>query len=168
VPARGAHGPADSDPGADTATLRALDEALFEPGRWFAIDADNNRLRGVTPGTLGDALALVGRGCVATVAGTLRPEVRVVDVDVSGERGVLATRTITDWCRDRGLWHLVRPSGGARGRAHVFVVPGVHRGDLLAHVAALRAEVRTSKVGLDLRRTVRPLSAPHRRTGAPA
>jgi len=120
----------------------------------------------VSPATLDDALALVGRGAVATVVGRLRPEVRAVDVDLTGDVAAFAVDTITDWCRARGLWHLVRASGGADGRAHVLVVPGVHLDALTAFIAELRAEFRIGPRSVDLRRQVRPLSAPHRRRGA--
>jgi hypothetical protein len=123
---------------------------------------------GVAPGTLDEALSLVGRGWVASVVGRLRPDVRVVDVDLSGERGILASRSVADWCQDRGLWHLVRASGGGHGRQHIFIVPGVHLDPLRSYLEALRADLRASRVAIDLREHVRPLSAPHRRTGATA
>ncbi|RJK92531.1 hypothetical protein [Vallicoccus soli] len=146
---------------------RALDALLFAPAGWFAIDAGNRKVPGVTPGTLEQALALVGRGAVATVVGQLRPGVVGVDVDAAGALGDTAAEALRDWCAARGLWHLLRPSGGGPGRWHLFVVPGVHDGALRAHVDALRRELRLGSRLLDVRTQLRPLSAPHRRTGAP-
>lgn len=144
---------------------RQLDELLFAPTGWFCIDARNRRVPGVTPGTLDQALALVGQREVATVVGQLRPEAVGVDVDATGALGDEAAAAVTDWCAARGLWHLQRPSGGADGRWHVFLVPGVHHDDLVDYVAAVRRELRLTGRQLDVRRQLRPLSAPHRRTG---
>lgn len=154
---------ASSQPSPEAA-LRELDGLLFAGG-WFAINPRNVRVAGVRPGTLRSALELVGRGEVATIVGELRPEVRAVDVDLAGDLGAFATETIADWCRRRGLWHLVRPSGGAYGRAHVLVVPGVHLEDLHAQVLLLRRELRAGRNDVDLRTHLRPLSAPHRLRG---
>lgn len=118
---------------------------------------------GVVPGTLEDAARLIGRGRVASVVGRLRPEVVGVDVDAAGEPARLAIAAITDWCRQRRLWHLVRPSGGGPDRAHVLVVSGAHRAQLEAWVDAVRAELRLKPRELDVRTQLRPLSAPHRR-----
>lgn len=147
--------------------VRALDAALFEPRGWFAIDADNVRVAGVTPGTLDEALRLVGRGQVATIVGRLRPEVIAVDVDLAGDLGLIATDQLTDWCTRHGLWHLVRPSGGGRGRAHVLIVPGVHAAALARLIEDLRADLHAGRSKIDVRSQLRPLSAPHRRGPSP-
>lgn len=144
----------------------ALDGLLFEPGHWFCLAASNRKVAGVTPGTLAQALDLVGRSRVATVVGRLRPEVAGIDVDAGGDLGDLVVDTLSDWCRSHGLWHLLRPSGGAPGRWHLFVVPGVHREALSDQVAAVQRELRLTDEQLGLRRQFRPLSAPHRATGA--
>lgn len=148
--------------------MRELDAALFMPHGWFAIDAANVRVPGVTPGSLDDALRLVGRGRVATVVGRLRPEVVAVDVDLAGDLGLIAREHLTDWCSRRGLWHLVRPSGGGRGRAHLLVVPGVHSQALARVVEDLRTELHAGRTKIDVRTQIRPLSAPHRRGGCPS
>lgn len=153
-------------PAAPTPGLcRQLDELLFTADGWFCIDARNVRVPGLTPGTLDQALGMVGRGLVATVVGRLRRGVVAVDVDAGGRLGAEAATAVTAWCAARGLWHLQRPSGGGPGRAHILMVPGVHDGDLVDHVAAVRRELGLSGRLLDLRGQVRPLSAPHRRTG---
>ena len=148
------------------AACRALDDLLFVPDDWFCLAPNNRKVAGVTPGTLDQALDLVGQGRVATVVGRLRPEVAGIDVDAGGALGDLAAHTLRDWCRTRGLWHLLRPSGGAPGRWHLFVVPGVRQDALSDQVAAVQRELRMPGEQLGLRRQFRPLSAPHRATGA--
>ncbi len=138
---------------------------LFQPGGWFAIDADNHKVAGVRPGTLDQALALVGLGAVATIVGSLRPEVTAVDIDAGGTLGDLAADTLRDWCAARGLWHLVRPSGGAPGRWHLLTVPGVHRPAFDDFIAQVRRELGLGQKKLDDRTQLRPLSAPHRTAG---
>lgn len=147
--------------------VTALDELLFNPGRWFAIDTANQRVAGVVVPTLESGLRLVGSGPVASIVGRVRDEVLVVDVDVDGERGYAIAEQLTGWCVQQGLWSLVRPSGGAPGRAHVFIVPEDHEVQLRARVAELRATWRTTARAVDVRRDVRPLSAPHRHGGRP-
>jgi len=123
---------------------------------------------------LGQALGLVGQGRVASVVGTLRSEVAGVDIDSPTFAGEILD-TLVVFCRARGLWHLVRPSGGADGRAHLLLVPGVHRDELEDLVLRLRRELgrkadpvtgrRAAPLGrhhVDVRRQLRPLSAPHR------
>lgn len=143
--------------------LVGFDQLLFTDTGWFAIDETNHKVAGVTPATLDQALALVGRGRVASVVGRLRPEVRGVDVDLTDPLAGMVVHTLTGWCRTRGLWHLARPSGGGPGRSHVLVVPGVHDNAFAELVARLRAEMRLGARQLDLREQLRPLSAPHRR-----
>jgi len=153
---------------------RALDDQLFTSGPWLAIDAANAAVKGVRPATLGQALGLVGQGRVASVVGTLRSEVAGVDIDSPTFAGEILD-TLVAFCRARGLWHLVRPSGGGDGRAHLLLVPGVHRVDLEDLVLRLRGELgrkadpvtgrRAAPLGrhhVDVRRQLRPLSAPHR------
>lgn len=153
---------------------RALDDQLFTSGPWLAIDAANAPVKGVRPATLGQALGLVGQGRVASVVGTLRSEVAGVDIDSPAFAGEILD-TLVAFCRARGLWHLVRPSGGADGRAHLLLVPGVHRGELEDLVARLRRELgrkadpvtgrAAAPLGrhhVDVRQQLRPLSAPHR------
>ena len=143
-------------------SLVALDAALFQGDAWFAIDARNVRVAGVAVPSLEAGLALVGEGSVASIVGRLRPEVSVVDVDLEGEQGHAAAEAVAAWAARAGVWSLVRPSGGADGRCHVFVAPEDHRDALTRLVEDLRGRFRTSARRIDLRRDVRPLSAPHR------
>jgi hypothetical protein len=142
--------------------LVALDAVLFQGDGWFAIDEANGRCKGVAVPSLEAGLALVGEGPVTSIVGRLRPEVKVVDVDLEGERGYAVAEAVTAWAARVGVWSLVRPSGGADGRCHVFVAPECHTDALTDLIEELRAGFRTTARWIDLRRTVRPLSAPHR------
>ena len=154
---------------ADTASLRDLDELMFKPSGWFAIGADNQYVKGVRISSLEAGLSLVGEGQVATVVGRLRPHLRVVDIDLAGERGHAAAEQLASWCRREDLWCLVRPSGGADGRSHLFIAPGDRVEGLAAFVDQLRSSMRASTQAIDLRPSlqVRPLSAPHRHGAHP-
>ncbi|WP_432522996.1 hypothetical protein [Kineococcus sp. SYSU DK006] len=165
-----------ADPAADLRgeLCRQIDELLFTQRSWFCIDADNRAVTGARPPLLQQCLDLIGRGEVASVVGTLRPEVVGIDVDAAHGADVIV-ETLRDWCTasQRRLWHLVRSSGGAPGRAHVFIVPGRHREELTELVAGLRRELgpRGKPLGardIDVRTQLRPLSAPHRRKPTPA
>jgi hypothetical protein len=140
---------------------------MFSSSGWFVIGSDNQPVKGVRVASLEAGLALVGEGAVATVVGRLRPQVRVVDVDLEGERGHAAAEQLANWCRRKGLWHLLRPSGGADGRTHLFVIPGPADAALAEFVEQLRTQMRASSRAIDLRTSghVRPLSAPHRHGG---
>ncbi|NIZ91729.1 hypothetical protein [Kineococcus rubinsiae] len=108
------------------------------------------------------------------MVGTLRSEVVGVDIDSPTFAGEILD-TLVAFCCARGLWHLVRPSGGADGRAHLLLVPGVRRAELEDLVLRLRRELgrkgdpvtgrRAAPLGrhhVDVRQQLRPLSAPHR------
>lgn len=139
-----------------------LDELLFAARTWFPIDEQNRRVAGVVIPNLTEAMQLLGHGNVAAIVGHLRDEIRVVDVDLNDERGYAAAEAIVSWCAREGLWSLVRPSGGAPGRTHVFVAHEGHLPALRALVEDLRRQLHAPKAGLDLRTAVRPLSSPHR------
>lgn len=141
---------------------RAIDHVLFAPQRWFALSVDNRRVPGVVVPSLDSGLDLVGRGAVASIVGTLRAEVRVVDVDVAGQRGHQARGAVAQWCRREGLWHLERSSGGPDGHAHVFVACAGRVDTLETFVRELRGNMGVGKTRLEVRTAVRPLSAPHR------
>jgi hypothetical protein len=143
-------------------TLVDVDELLFAPRTWFAIDAHNRRTAGVVVPTLAAGLQLLGRGEVAALVGHLRDEIRVVDVDLDDDRGPAAAEAIVNWCAREGLWSLVRPSGGAPGRTHVFIAHEGRLPALRALVEDLRRRLHAPKTGVDLRAAVRPLSSPHR------
>ncbi len=142
--------------------LTRLDHRLFSPTGLFLIDAANRRIPHVTPSSMRDALARVSRGEAAAVVGHLNPSFWVVDVDVAGPGGDQITDEITAWLTDRGVWVLVRPSGGAPGRAHVFTQPGSHEDELRLMLEQLRDRRTLPYASVALLSTVRPLSSPHR------
>lgn len=147
---------------AKASAWRSIDEVMFEPARWFVIDASNQRVPGVRVPSLEAGLALIGRGTVATVVGRLRAGFWVVDVDVPGVAGEAITEAIAQWCERVTVWHVVRPSGGAEGRHHVFLAPCERLEQLHAHLEHVRGMFGASASKVDLRTSVRPLSAPHR------
>lgn len=140
---------------------RDLDTLLFTDDAWFAIDAHNQRVPRVQIPTLQEGLALLGQGDVATLVGRLRPGVAAIDIDVAGVTGDAITEQIAAWCRASRLWHLVRPSGGADGHHHVFIA-GADPAAVVDMVATVRERWRVSPKRVDLRTSIRPLSAPHR------
>lgn len=144
--------------------LEALDERLFNPASWFVIDAGNQAVKGVAVPTLSTGLGLVGKGRVAAVVGRLRPGASVVDIDVPSDFGHWLAHEIAGWCQARGWWHLLRPSGGADGRHHLFCahLTPENRDELEGYLAGLAAELKLRRGDLDLRDAVRPLSSPHR------
>ncbi len=158
-----------------TKVVRELDRWLFVPDRWFAIDEHNAAAAGVVVASLEHGLELAatsdtasGGGRRLTFAGRLRPEAVAVDVDAAGVVGDAIVEHLVSWCVGRGLWHLVRPSGGSDGRAHVLIVPAGFVADLEAYTRQLRADYRTTGPAVDVRggrypqKALRPLSAPHR------
>lgn len=72
--------------------LGELDEALFTPGRWFAIDAGNARVPRLRIPDLSAGLSLLGQGPVRSIVGRLRPTFVVVDVDLDGQVVTLPPR----------------------------------------------------------------------------
>lgn len=158
----------------DTALL-ALDEHLFNPAAaaWLVIDSGNTAVPRVDVPSLEAGLELIGKGRVAALVGHLRDGVGVVDVDVPSEFGNFLAAEIADWLHRRGAWVLERPSGGAKGRWHIFFAhtdyrysPAAQRTGLAAEVSdfliGLAADVRVPAHELDLREAVRPLTSPHR------
>lgn len=153
--------------GLSTPVVR-VDAAIFEPARFFFIDEANRRVDGPVPGDVRDALGRVGSGPVASVVGRLRSGWVAVDVDVDGLLGDAVVELVCARLRAGGLRHVVRPSGGGPGRAHVVVACDRDGEGLVRSVAAEAAAwagVPGSRV--DCRRWLRPLSAPHRLGASP-
>lgn len=153
-----------------SSTLTRLDGRLFERTGWFVIDAEQKKVADAD--SLRHALALVGEGRGAAVVGRLARHVAAIDVDAGGVEGDAIAEHLAGWLTARGRWHLVRPSGGGTGRWHVLCVPGSDTEALTAYVDDLRETYGLPRVQVDHRgagggsRTLRPLSSPHRRTGA--
>lgn len=155
--------------------LLALDEHLFNPdaSQWLVIDAGNEAVpRTVVPSLL-DGLELVGKGRIAALVGHLRDGAGVVDIDVPGPLGDFLAAEVADWLRRRDIWVLERPSGGAKGRWHLFFAhpdfhyaPATSRTGLAAEIGTylvdLAVDVKVPRGELDLRDAVRPLTSPHR------
>lgn len=147
---------------AELQSVARIDEQLFRPGSWRALNAANQVVAGVRPGTLDAAWALCGQGTVTAFFGRLRPGVLVVDIDLAESSEAVAA--VVGWCVERELWHLVRASGRP-GHQHVFVVAGEHGAELETLTARLRTALRVGRPAIDVRDTVRPLCAPHRSGG---
>lgn len=145
----------------------AIDALLFEPESWFALDASNRRVPGVTPASLEAALGLIGHCGIATVVGRTRKNVLVIDIDVDGVIGDAVAEQVVAWCSRRDVWWLMRPSGGSHGRAHVFTA-AADEAALRQMVQQLRDSLGVPAAAVDVRRAVRPLSAPHRNGTNPA
>ena len=155
--------------------LLALDEHLFNPdaSQWLVIDSGNTAVPRTVVPSLVDGLELIGKGRIAALVGHLRDGVGVVDIDVPGDFGTFLAAEIADWLRRRDCWVLERPSGGAKGRWHIFFAhsdfhyaPAAARAGFAAAVSdyltALAEDVKVPRGELDLRDAVRPLSSPHR------
>ena len=155
--------------------LLALDEHLFNPdaSQWLVIDSGNTAVPRTVVPSLVDGLELIGKGRIAALVGHLRDGVGVVDIDVPGDFGNFLAAEIADWLRRRDCWVLERPSGGAKGRWHIFFAhsdfhyaPAAARAGFAAAVSdyltALAEDVKVPRGELDLREAVRPLSSPHR------
>ena len=141
------------------AAARTIDELVFLPGSWRGLASDNTCVPGVRPSTLTQAMRLVGRGQVASVFGRLRHGVVAVDVDMA--RGDAVVADVVAWCVEAQLWHVVRRSGRP-GHAHVLIVVGARRAQLVAFCEQLRGAYGVSRSRIDVRDQLRPLSAPHR------
>lgn len=141
----------------------AIDELMFLPSRWFALDVENQQVPRVVVASLVDGLELVaGSDRVASVVGTLRPEFVVVDIDVDDARGREVMTELESWVRGQGLWHVVRPSGGAPGRFHIYICHDGREDAVRERAARIRGREGLPAKAIDVRRKVRPLSAPHR------
>ncbi|WP_156893760.1 hypothetical protein [Actinokineospora enzanensis] len=138
-----------------------LDAALFD-APYIAINEHN---RGVgTADAPAAAWALVRQHGAASLAGTARPGVQVIDIDpadteASPEAGTAAAENIRDWCAGFGLPYLLRASGRPGGHHVIAVVPDDLVAMLVGHVAAVAEH---QGVSVELRNTLRLLAAPHR------
>lgn len=142
----------------------ALDAALFTTPA-FTIDAGNQRV--TSHRTVAAARRAVEQDRAASWVATVRPGVVAVDVDLSDDDAAAAVLAVLmTWCDDHTVWSLARRSGGGPGRWHLFAVAGELEPALREAVAQVRSDHQLDGRQVDLRREVRPLSAPHRRTGA--
>lgn len=142
--------------------LTALDEWLFSPTEWHALGSSSNDRLPIAVPSLQAGLGLLGKGDVTAFFGRLREGALAVDVDQPGAFGYLIRDEIVDWLKRSDIWHLVRPSGGADGRFHIFTAPGARCDEVKDFVAAKRDELGLTHNDLNARTSVRPLSSPHR------
>lgn len=157
-------------PGLDAA--RQIDDQLFV-GPYVLIDRDN-RSAGSAPSRMA-AEAAVQEGRAATYAAHVRDEVAAIDIDLPDHGGGLADYLIEEiqgWSDRRGLVCVTRLSGGGPARRHVYIAGGAEnllseptRAELARLIDLIRQERRLKPAQIELRRIIRPLTAPHRRTG---
>lgn len=140
-----------------------FDDVLFA-GPMVLIDAANQGAGLVA--TASHAAAAIAAGRAATWAAQVRPGVVAVDVDLN-HKGLAReiSHDLTQWARSRGLWCATRASGGGRGRLHIVVAAGDCDELLHARVEDWRDQAGLTARQLDIRGSIRPFSAPHRRTG---
>lgn len=149
--------------------LADIDDVMFIPTSWMAIDVNNQPIVGLRSGNRADALAWIGHERVATIFGRLRPGFCAVDIDVQTRRlGESIVEHIAGWCEARGMWHIVRPSGGAAGKHHIFIQRDLNDPDGFREmVEDLREQHDLPQKLVDPRIPMRPLTAPHRCGGTP-
>lgn len=140
-----------------------LDRLLFRaPVR--LIDTANDVL-GTTRG-LDSARVAVTAGAAASYFAHLAPGVAGVDIDLDDDDAAAAVlHQVAQWCDDHAVWWCTRRSGGGPGRWHLLAVAGELLPVLRGVVLELRQRWRLPSRELDWRTTLRPLTAPHRRTG---
>lgn len=155
-----------------SALLAELDQLLFSASGWFLLDAGRDKLGKVDDVNLMSGLAAVadpGTPAVAVVGHVTEPVI-AIDIDAGAELagvaggGRLGDRVVEElagWLVSRGRWHIVRPSGGAPGRWHLFCIPGSDRWKFKDLVADVRATHGLGGRQVDWRRPIRPLSSPH-------
>lgn len=145
------------------AAAESLDDLLFT-GPMVLIDADNRGCGIVS--TSDQARAALACGQAVTWAAQVRPGVVALDLDLD-HKGLAReiVRDLGDWAAARQLWSTSRESGGGRGRMHFLVAAGSSTEQLRARVEDWRVQTGLSRRQLDLRTAIRPLTAPHRRTG---
>ncbi|MFF9056901.1 hypothetical protein ACF09Z_37865 [Streptomyces erythrochromogenes] len=145
-----------------------LDDLLFA-APVFCIDAGNARVAAErTLKFLSEAAALVNCGHAASYVATLREFACAVDIDGSDDDwSVSALEHMTARVDELGGWWVTRRSGGGAGRWHLVAVLRTRfaREALRETVETVRTHWGATPRQIDWRRTLRPLSAPHRRTG---
>ncbi|MGW2255426.1 hypothetical protein ACWCXH_35405 [Kitasatospora sp. NPDC001660] len=148
-----------------------LDARLFS-APIFLIGADNKKLATSRPRTLAEASSRVLAGEGRSYVAHARAGVCCVDIDGEDpEWSVSALERLVRWAESKGLWWVSRRSGGGDARWHLIVLipPSAsyrHAEDeFRALVQSVRVEWGATSRQIDWRRTLRPLSAPHRSSG---
>ncbi len=151
---------------------RTVDDQLFV-GPFVLIDRENQSA-GSAP-TRAAADAAVRHGTAATFAARIRDDVLAVDLDLPDRWSGLANyivEELTGWAGRRHLVCMSRLSGGGAGRWHVYitgaggnVLSEPTRAEFRQLLDLIREERRLEPRQLEIRRIIRPLTAPHRRNG---
>ncbi|WP_267829995.1 hypothetical protein [Streptomyces sp. H27-G5] len=160
----------DSATAEERARLAALllDDLLFA-APVFCIDSGNSKVVTDRPlSFLSEAAELVRAGKAASYVATLRESVVAVDIDGDDDDwSTSALEHLTDRAEELGAWYLTRRSGGGAGRWHLIAVLPTQaaRDALKLTVDTVRTHWGATARQIDWRRTLRPLSAPHRKSG---
>lgn len=161
---------ADISSAEDRARVAALllDDLLFA-APVFCIDSGNSKVVTDRPlKFLSEAADLVRSGKAASYVATLRESAVAVDIDGDDEDwSTSALEHLTHHAEELGGWYLTRRSGGGAGRWHLIACfrSQAARDAFKAIVDTVRAHWGATARQIDWRRTLRPLSAPHRKTG---
>lgn len=146
----------------DDQLARIVDRQLFV-APFFRLDAQNRKA--------GPSSTVFPTQLAAVSVGTVRPDAVAVDLDLdTDDESDWVLHHLTHWCDDRAVFWAVRASGGGPGRTHFVAAPRLDGDraapfdrDALVHlVDELRAELGASRTQVDVRATLRLLSAPHR------
>ncbi|MGI5353598.1 hypothetical protein ACQEU8_36300 [Streptomyces sp. CA-250714] len=158
----------------ESATERArvaallLDDLLFS-APVFCIDSENSKVATDRPlKFLSQAAEFVRTGRAASYVATLRESAVAVDIDGDDEDwSTSALEHLTSRARELDGWFVTRRSGGGAGRWHLIACfrTQAARAEFKTTVETVRAHWGATSRQIDWRRTLRPLSAPHRRTG---
>jgi hypothetical protein len=142
-----------------------LDHVLFT-APFVLINAAN--VGELTVETIGEAWRLLGeQPQLITIAGTLVPGWWGIDIDPADthadpEAGEAVATDLAKWAADLGLLYLIRASGRPGGRHVILRCPDVLLAELHQLVRRSAQHHRVGVRGVDVRRTLRLLSAPHR------
>ncbi|KIZ15724.1 hypothetical protein [Streptomyces natalensis] len=169
--------PKQAERSADSTKERArvaallLDDLLFA-APVFCIDSGNSKVVTDRPlRFLSEAADLVRTGKAASYVATLRESVVAIDIDGDDEDededwSISALEHLTNHAEELGGWSIKRRSGGGAGRWHLIAClrSQAARDAFKATVDTIRDHWGATARQIDWRRTLRPLSAPHRKT----
>lgn len=146
----------------DDQLARVFDRELFT-APFFQLDADNRRASRFHTVFPSDASQVW--------VGTVRRDAVAVDLDLSdADAADWVIHHLTHWCDDHGVFWAVRASGGGPGRCHFIAAPTAagtgavpFAKEALVQLAdELREALGATRTQVDVRDTLRLLSAPHR------
>lgn len=145
-----------------------LDDLLFA-APVFCIDSGNSKVATDRPlKFLSEAAEFVRTGRAASYVATLRESAVAVDIDGDDDDwSTSALEHLTSRARELDGWFVTRRSGGGAGRWHLIACfrTQAARAEFKTTVETVRAHWGATARQIDWRRTLRPLSAPHRKSG---